>query len=81
MTDITSIKLQLELAEKASRLLPRRQAIYQTILEQKMISADYLYRNFAGTPASTIRYDLKELQKAGLIKKLGTTRGALYQPV
>ncbi len=46
-----------------------------------MISADYLYRNFAGSAASTIRYDLKELQKAGLIKKLGTTRGALYQVV
>ncbi len=79
MTDILSIKQQLEHAEKISRLLPRRHAIYQTILEQKMISADYLYRNFAGTPGSSIRYDLKELQKAGLIKKLGSTRGALYQ--
>ena len=81
MTDISSIKQQLEIAEKVSRLLPRRHAIYQTILEQKMISADYLNRNFAGTPESTIRYDLRELQKAGLIKKLGATRGALYQPV
>lgn len=78
MNDITSIKQKLEIAEKVSSLLPRRQAIYQTILEQKMINADYLYRNFAGTPQSTIRYDLKQLQKVGLIKKLGTTRGALY---
>lgn len=80
MTDVTRLKEQLERAERVSRLLPRRLAIYQTIQEQKMISADYLYRNFAGTPASTIRYDLKQLQNAGLIKKLGSTRGALYQP-
>lgn len=79
MTDVTRLKEQLERAERVSRLLPRRLAIYQTIQEQKMISADYLYRNFAGTPASTIRYDLKQLQNAGLIKKLGSTRGALYQ--
>lgn len=79
MTDVTRLKEQLERAERVSRLLPRRLAMYQTIQEQKMISADYLYRNFAGTPASTIRYDLKQLQNAGLIKKLGSTRGALYQ--
>lgn len=80
MTDVTRLKEQLERAERVSRLLPRRLAMYQTIQEQKMISADYLYRNFAGTPASTIRYNLKQLQNAGLIKKLGSTRGALYQP-
>ncbi|MCE7897908.1 MAG: hypothetical protein DPW11_02985 [bacterium] len=81
MTNLDLLKQQLELAEIASRLLPRRQAIYQTIKEQRTVSADYLARNFAGTPSSTLRYDLKQLQKAGLIKKLGTTRGALYQPV
>lgn len=81
MNDVSLIKHQLEIAEKIARLLPRRQAIYQTIHEQKTVSADYLYRNFAGTPESTIRYDLKQLQRAGLIKKLGTTRGVLYQPI
>lgn len=78
MPDITSLQAQLVLAEKTERLLPRRRAILETIREQKMLSADYLYRNFASTPASTIRYELNQLQKQGLIKKLGTTRGALY---
>lgn len=78
MSDLALLQSQLLIAEKVTHLLPRRRSIYETIQEQKMVSADYLYRNFAGTPQSTIRYELKELQNLGIIKKLGTTRGALY---
>lgn len=62
-----------------SSLPPRRQEIYLTIRDHSPCSADFLYRRFLAVPQSTIRYDLKRLQAAGLITKLGTTRGALYQ--
>lgn len=78
MPDLATLQTQLALAERESHLLPRRKAILETIREQHMVSADYLYRNFAGTPASTLRNDLLHLQKLGLILKLGNTRGALY---
>lgn len=60
------------------KLLPRRQEILSTIQDHSPCSLDFIQRRFMGIPASTLRYDLLQLQKSGLIKKLGETRGALY---
>ena len=42
---------------------------------------DFLHRRFAAVSGRLLRYDLKKLQNAGLVKKLGVTRGAAYQTV
>ena len=60
-------------------LLPRRAEILRLIREQKMMNFNQVKRRFAKVNARTLRYDLKKLQDQGLIKKLGTTRGAYYQ--
>lgn len=62
-------------------LLPRRGEILAIIKDHSPCSADFIYRRFLAVPPSTIRYDLKSLQKIKLIRKLGTTRGALYEPI
>lgn len=59
---------------------PRRQEIVATIREHKMVSFAFLSRSFRFVPPGTLHFDLKQLIKAGLIKKLGVTRGALYVP-
>jgi Fic family protein len=60
-------------------LLPRRAEIYQIIKDQKMVNFDQLRRRFAKVNERTLRYDLKKLQDAGHIRKLGTTKGVYYQ--
>lgn len=59
-------------------LLPRRREILEIVRNQKMVSFDFLKRRFQKIPDSTLHYDLGQLQKEGFIKKLGTSRGALY---
>lgn len=66
------------LATPKSHLLPRRQELLNIIHDHSPCSFDFLHRRFIAIPNSTLRYDLLQLQKAGLIQKLGTTRGALY---
>lgn len=73
-----SLIAKLNLIEAESALLPRRHEILLTIRDHSPCSIDYLKRNFAGTPSSTLRYDLLKLQRVGLIQKLGVTRGVLY---
>lgn len=69
---------KLNRVEAEGKLLPRRLEILLTIRDHSPCSLDFLQRNFMGTPGSTLRYDLLKLQRAGLIQKLGVTRGALY---
>lgn len=64
-----------------NNLPPRRSEILAIIQDHSPCSLDFIARRFVTTPETTLRYDLQQLQKAGLIKKLGSTRGALYQPV
>jgi len=73
-----SLLSRLQQVEAEAKLLPRRSEILNTIRDHSPCSFDYLQRNFTGTPGSTLRYDLLQLQKLGLIQKLGNTRGALY---
>lgn len=60
-------------------LLPRRREILEIIRDQNMVSFEQIQRRFLKIPARTLRYDIQQLEKKGFIRKIGTTRGALYQ--
>ncbi len=62
-------------------LLLRRREIYNIIQNHKLVSFDYIKRNFIGTSERTLHYDLQQLTKKGFIRKLGVTRGALYTSI
>lgn len=64
---------------KEDFLLPRRKEILAIMRDHQMVSFEQIQRRFLKVPARTLRYDIKQLKKEGLIKKIGTTRGALYQ--
>lgn len=73
--------LQKQNAEVTDYLLPRRAEIYQIIKDQKIVQFDQIKRRFAKVNARTLRYDLKQLQNQGLIRKRGTTKGVYYEVV
>ncbi len=54
-------------------------AILEAIREHKFIKSQELKRLFLGLSERTLRYHLKRLSDAGLIKKLGSTNGVFYQ--
>jgi repressor of nif and glnA expression len=60
-------------------LLPRRAEIYKIIEDQTLVSFDQLHRRFMAINPRTLRYDLKKLQDANLIRKRGTTKGVFYE--
>lgn len=60
-------------------LLPRRHEILNIIKDHTTVSFDQIQRRFLKIPARTLRYDIKQLEKQGFIRKIGTTRGAMYQ--
>lgn len=60
-------------------LLPRRLEIYNIIKDHKMVDFDILRRRFLNVNERTLRYDLKKLANANLIRKRGTTKGAYYE--
>lgn len=62
-------------------LLPRRSEILNIIKEHGMVNFDTLRRRFISVNERTLRYDLKKLVDAGLIKKRGTTKGAYYEAI
>ena len=57
----------------------RRKELVKLIKDHSLISFDQLHRRFLKIPDRTLRYDLQQLEKAGFIQKVGTTRGAMYQ--
>ncbi|HSW87898.1 MAG TPA: Fic family protein [Candidatus Saccharimonadales bacterium] len=59
-------------------LLPRRREILDIIKDQTIVSLNQIQRRFLKVPARTLRYDLSQLEKQGFIRKIGTTRGAMY---
>ena len=59
-------------------LLPRRQEILATIRDHRQVSFDFIRRRFMAVTVSTIHYDIQQLLKSGLIKKLGKTRASVY---
>lgn len=71
-----TLEIQRQMDEES--LLPKRREILNTIREHKQVSLDFIHRRFLLIPPSTLRYDLRQLAKLNLIKKLGATRGAVY---
>lgn len=61
-------------------LLPRRAEILAIIREHRMISFDQIRRRFLSVNSRMLHYDLQDLIKKNLIRKLGATRGAVYVP-
>jgi Fic family protein len=66
-------------ADITDYLLPRRAEILRILKDQKMMSFDQIKRRFMKVNSRTLRYDIKKLQDAGFVKKLGSTRGVYYQ--
>jgi len=62
-------------------LLPRRKEILNIIRDHPMCSFDQIRRRFFAVNPKTLHYDLAQLMKVGLVKKLGATRGAMYVSV
>ncbi len=71
-------ELKLPIPEHRIELLPRRAEILDIIRDHHMVSFDFLARRFRAVAPSTLHYDLKQLIKKEYIKKLGSTRGAVY---
>ncbi len=61
-------------------LLPRRQEILGIIRDHQLVSFDFIARRFPRVTKSTLHNDMKHLITKHLIRKLGTTRGACYEP-
>lgn len=59
-------------------LLPRRREIWEIVRDHEIVSFNFIKRRFIKVPNSSLHYDLRELIKKGLIKKLGSTRGVRY---
>lgn len=70
----------IEMSDTVS-LSPRRAELVAIIRDHKSISFDALARRFRSVPSRSLHNDLAQLMKAGYIRKRGTTRGALYEPV
>lgn len=73
--------LELEMSEEEKpedSLIPRRAEILAIIRDHKLISFDQIRRRFLSVNPRTLHYDLQDLIKKNLIRKLGTTRGAVY---
>lgn len=62
-------------------LLPRRAEILSIIKDHELVNFDMLRRRFMAVNERTLRYDLKQLQDQGFIRKRGTTRGVYYEIV
>lgn len=76
------LKTQVVMSENPKEedfLLPRRKEILSIIKDQPMVSFDQIQRRFMKVPSRTVRYDIQQLEKKGFIRKIGTTRGAMYQ--
>ena len=70
-----------DLETPEGKLLPRRREVFETIKDHPESTFDFLHRRFIGLNSLVLHRDLQHLQKIGLIKKLGSTRGAVYVAV
>ena len=58
--------------------LPRRREILNIIRDHQTVSFNFLKRRFINVPNSTLHYELQQLIKSGLVRKLGRALCALY---
>lgn len=63
------------------RLFIKQTAILEVIREHQLINFSILKRSFVTTNERTLRYHLKKLKDAHLIRKRGTTKGVYYEPI
>ena len=81
---LTQAKASLKAAHESGKpdtyahLLPRRGEIMNILHDHKMISFDFLARRFRAVPTRTLHNDVSQLIKAGLIQKMGSTKGVVY---
>lgn len=80
---VTQAKLTLdkfkhkeELPEEV--LLPRRREILNIIREHPYCTFDFIKRRFVAVNPKTLHYNLKKLLDTGFIKKIGVSRGSVY---
>lgn len=64
--------------DKYVQLLPRRAEIMRLIEDHKVVTFDFLARRFRAVAVRTLHNDLSQLVKAGLVQKMGSTRGVCY---
>ena len=82
----TALKIRDEIGKNQKNdfqnlLLPRRSEIYQIIKDHLSVNFDMIRRRFMAVNERTLRYDLKKLQDAKLIRKRGTTKGVYYEVI
>lgn len=75
-----NLVLESKKADVQDFLLPRRAEILNIIKDHNMVNFDAIRRRFLSVNERTLRYDLKKLADAGLIRKRGTTKGVFYEP-
>lgn len=85
---LTALLSQAKLSLKAAyqpqapdpyaHLLPRRAEIMRILEDHKIVTFDFLARRFRAVPTRTLHHDLSQLVKAGLVQKMGSTRGVNY---
>lgn len=63
---------------KSTNLLPRRRELLEVVKDHPECTFDFLHRRFMSLPSLSLHRDLQHLQKIGLAKKLGSTRGVVY---
>lgn len=76
--DISRLSSQEELT---STLLPRRQEILAILRDHPSCTMDFLARRFLAVSRRTLANDLSYLLRKNLIRKVGVTRGVIYEIV
>ena len=60
-------------------ILPRREEMLAVITDHPKCSFDFMQRRFMSVNPKTLHYDLAWLLKNNLVRKIGVTRGAVYE--
>ncbi len=76
---VKEIVLKKQTTDPTEYLLPRRAEILNIIKDHRIVNFDIIRRRFLQINERTLRYDLKQLQDAGMIRKRGTTKGVYYE--
>lgn len=76
--DVLRIELETPQTDKFVYLPLRQEEIHHIVSDHPYITMDGLRRRFMGVPVRTLRYDVAQLVKKGVIKKIGSTKGSCY---
>lgn len=68
-------------AKKEVQLSSRQQEILEFISSNEEVDTTILHAKFKDVTVRTLRRDLKTLMDAGLVEKLGETKGATYKKI